>query len=916
MLSYHLMQKGRHPLWLFLCVLVGAVAACRGACQPEPTAKPTESPPKGQLPEGVTPMAYLLSLTVDPSSERFSGRVSIDVRLDRPRSVIWLHGKDVDVRAASFTLRGAQVLAAKYEQVGNNGIARLTLPKSVGPGNGVLVFDFSAPFSKGLNGLYSVEAGGHHYAFTQFESISARMCFPGFDEPRFKTPFTVELTVAANDKAISSAPHVGEQLLPGGRKRVRFATTKPIPTYLLALAVGPFDVIKAPAIAANRVRKRPLPLRGVAVKGKAPLLSYALGHTPAFMDLLERYVGEPYPFAKLDIIAVPDLKAGAMENVGAITFRDSRVLIDPETASVTQKRRCDYTNIHEIAHMWFGNQVTMRWWDDLWLNEAFASWLEYVTVRDWRPTYRPYVKLLEKTMKAMEDDALVSARQIRQPIESEHDIANAFDSITYSKGAAVLSMFERYWSRETMQKVIRDHVSSHRFGTASSEDFLASVTRAAGPDNAAALRTFVMQPGVPLLDVQLQCEAGRPALTVKQSRYLPLGSRGDPDQSWQLPICFRYGLGAKGDDIRDACALIKGKTATLPIDANACPAWLMPNADGAGYYRWVMTEEQMTRLTAHADKLTDLERVSLIDNVAAALLSNRLPAATALETVVPFADNPDRLVLQRTIGLVERIHAELVGEPQKPRLAQWARRLYRPALARVGLKLQSDKGEAGEVKLARGALVTLLAGTGDDSELRETLGAAGKAAIGFGGDGRIHRDGIDSNLLPTALMVAVQDGGSPVFEAVLTHLNNSDDGWLRRQLLTSLAAANDAALSKRARQLTLEPGVLRSNEIYSVLETQLERREHRDVAWVWLQEHLDELIGHLPTGQGANLPSLLDSFCSHKEAKKMEAFFTAPMAEQRGGPRNLASALEKVRLCATYKEAQRASAEAFFQSER
>ncbi|HLK45193.1 MAG TPA: M1 family metallopeptidase, partial [Acidimicrobiales bacterium] len=343
-----------------------------------------------------------------------------------------------------------------------------------------------------------------------------------FDEPGFKIPFAVTLVVPSGDQAIANTPEVERSpAAAAGATRVRFAPTPPLPSYLVAFAVGPLDVVRAADVPPNPVRPKPLPLRGVAVKGRGGELAYALGHAGELLSMLETYFGVPYPFEKLDLLAVPQL-SGAMENPGAVTFDEPLLLFDPKTAPLRQ--RLDYAMVvaHELSHQWFGDLVTMAWWDDTWLNESFAEWMGYKVAQQWEPALRADLDFAEGTQSAIGTDSLVSARQVRQPIASADDIENAFDDTTYKKGGAVISMFERWLGPEVFQKGVRAHMARHRFATASADDFLAALSDAAGRDVAAPYRTFLDQPGVPFVEAALVCDGGAPPrLHLRQSRFLP-----------------------------------------------------------------------------------------------------------------------------------------------------------------------------------------------------------------------------------------------------------------------------------------------------------------------------------------------------------------------------------------------------------
>ena len=317
------------------------------------------------------PLAEAIELTVRPEQDRFSGKVDIDVQLDHARRGIWLHSRGLHVSAATVTASGAAPIPATWGDEDEHGLGRLSLSAEAPSGRAKIHLEFDAPFVAGNKGLFKVTAGGHPYAFTQFEAIDARRAFPCFDEPAFKIPFTVTLEVPEGEAAITNTTEVERTPGGAGLSRVRFGVTKALPSYLVAFAVGPLDVVKAPDVPPNAVRSRPLPLRGVASKSRGPELAYALAHAGEILSALETYFGIEYPYEKMDVLAVPDL-SGAMENAGAVTFDEPLLLLDPKTAALRQ--RLDFAEVvaHEFSHQWFGDLVTMTWWDDTWLNDSFA----------------------------------------------------------------------------------------------------------------------------------------------------------------------------------------------------------------------------------------------------------------------------------------------------------------------------------------------------------------------------------------------------------------------------------------------------------------------------------------------------------------------------------------------------------------
>ena len=400
-----------------------------------------ESPPTGKLPDDVKPLSYALDLKIDPRAERFSGEVRIRVRLTKRADHLWLHASEIAIDKITLKDASGALRNATLTQRDRSGVAEVEFGTALAPQDVELIIDYGAAFNAKLQGLYKVMVGEDAYAATQMEPTAARYAFPSFDEPRFKTPYDITLQVPKELVGIANTRQIAERVSTDGKwKTLTFATTKPLPTYLVAYAVGPWDVVDGPVIPANAIRKHPVHLRAIGPRGTGPEYRWILEQTPATVEYFEEYTNQPYPFDKLDLLGAPDFNAGAMENAGLIVYRDALLRIDAKSAARTYRNAFD-VNAHEIAHQWFGDLVTVPWWDDIWLNESFATWAQGKATVDLKPEFRGNLARLEDTLDAMQSDSLLSARQIRQPIVSSDDIETAFDGITYQKGAAVLRMF-------------------------------------------------------------------------------------------------------------------------------------------------------------------------------------------------------------------------------------------------------------------------------------------------------------------------------------------------------------------------------------------------------------------------------------------------------------------------------------------
>ena len=862
--------------------------------------------PLGQLPRDVRPTHYALELTVVPSAERFSGLVRIDIVLDSRGDKFWLHGNELDVSEIAVETEAGEI-GARWEQVDRNGVVAVTPAQPIGPGTITLRVRWSAPLDRQLRALFRVDVGEDSYAFTQFEPVLARRAFPCFDEPVFKTPFDLTLIVPRAAAALANAPQTSRDHLSEQLDRVHFATTEPLPTYLVAFAVGPLDVVDAPPLAPSALRQTPLPLRGVAIRGSGARLAYALSHTPPLFQALEAYFGIPYPFAKLDLIAVPDMAWGGMENAGAITFRESVLLIDPDNAPERQRRTFADVVTHEISHQWFGDLATMPWWNDLWLNEAFATWMAAHIVDAVHPENEERLELLEWVHDAMGADSLASARRIRQPIDSPHDIENAFDGITYSKGAGVLGMFERWLGADTFQRGLRAYLQAHRYGNASAADLLGALSSAARRDVAVPFNSFLDQPGVPLVAARVVCDGSGARLELAQSRWLPVGSHAATGELWQVPVCARYG---RGDSVQEGCTLLTSASGSLPLAGAECPAWVMPNADGAGYYRFTLPAPDHSRLSKDGwPRLTARERLAVADSLTAAFAAATLPAADVLGALLPLARDASRAVAVAPMPVLRFTRDHLLDAALLPRFETFVRSLYTPVADRLGWEVQ--QGENGESKLLRARVIEFLAAQGRDAAMRRRLAERGRTLIGPSSAGASPGT---PELVDVGLVIAVEDGDVTFFERVTAQLRSTSDDFSRLRLIGALGAARAPELSARARALALSPDV-RIGETMRLLWRQVDDEATREATWRWMQPNFDALVAHLPERDAGELPWLASGFCDDAHAAAVEAFFAPRIDKLSGGPRNLAGAIEAIRLCAARVSAQKASAMEFFQRE-
>ncbi|HET6724607.1 MAG TPA: M1 family metallopeptidase [Gammaproteobacteria bacterium] len=907
----------RVPRILVLLAAAAALTACGNqnksssdtAAQASAQSATQEQVPTGRLPQDVQPVSYSLDFTMDPDKPGYTAHEVLTVKLTKPRNVIWFHGQGIDVTSATLKLADGKTLNIKYKQVNDDGVAKLSLPQTVSPQQAKVVLDFNNKYSQGLLGAYKVNENGDNYIFTQFEAIAARRAFPSFDEPAFKTPYTYSFTVPKADKVVANTPVEKKTDAGNGMVKWQFMTTHPLPTYLLAWAIGPLDIVKGTPIPPNDVRDRPVPLYGVTIKGKGDMIHYALQHAGEIIRTEEEYYNIAYPWHKLSLIAVPDFGAGAMENAGAITFRGILLLMDPKTAPLRQKQSYWSVAAHELGHMWTGDLVTVPWWNDIWLNEAFATWMEQKVMMKMHPEWHAAMDVLASRQGAMHVDSLMSARAIRQPIRGTGDIKNAFDGITYQKGAAVISMFEHYVGAENFRKGMHDYLDENRYGSASLDDFLNAISKAAGKNIGPAFKTFLNQPGLPMVEATVKTENGKTMVHLVQSRYLPVGSSGNPEaKHWDIPVCMRYGVDGKAVE---QCAMLTEHSADIALNAKGAPEWFMPNANGIGYYQWKLGDKGYQELTQSLAQLSPVGQMSLAGSIEAAWGSAKIDTAQAMKALGPLAKSKHEAVAEEPMGLVSFARERLVNKKTQDAVEAYARKLYSSYDVAADFK-PGGAPEDGTRREFEASVAGFLAETGKDEKVHKAADEAAALLLGKNGKPNLHA--IAPEFVPVALATAVRDKGKPVFDQVKTLFMHSQNPLVRRVALGSLVHATDPDLAKEVRSMVFQPGVLHKNEILSVVFGQIFQPETRDAAWQWLQQNYSKLVGILPqhfSGIEA-LPMVAAAFCSDQKAEQVKEFFKSRIAEHPGSQRRLAQGMERAHLCAARRNAQSASAEQFF----
>jgi alanyl aminopeptidase len=838
-------------------LVVGGASSNAGAVPPPPPARDD-----GRLPAVAKPIRYALDLDVDPRKDTFSGseRILLDVLEDTAHVV--LNARDIHIKRAWISTQHESIEMTANMRTAHGALEAdelvLSADRIVPKGRATLSIQYDAPFGKQLSGLYVASDAGEKYAFTQFEATDARRAFPCFDEPGFKTPYDVTLTVPSGMIALSNGRQTSEQAH-GDKTTFVFGVTPPLPTYLVAFAAGHFDVVEGP--------KTPVPIRFITTKGRSVHAAPALKAGAEILPILARYFGIAYPYEKLDLVAVPDFGAGGMENAGFITFRDDAVLLE-ERASARQRRGLIGLMTHELAHQWFGDLVTMKWWDDLWLNEGFATWTTFKIVDQYKPELGYKADAAANATYIMDQDGLATARAIRQPVTSIGQAMEAFDGITYQKGAAVLRMIEHHVGEDSFRRGVHAYLTKNAWGNATADDLLAEI----GAKDIA--REYLDQPGVPVVVVD-SFECGKTAKG-HQDRYAPLGVTFESKEStaWNVPLC----LEPKGG--KDACAMTKSSW-TLPVPG-ACPVF--GNPDAIGYYRVAWPEKDIGAIMRGWDTASASTRVAALADAWAQARMGKLDGGVLLKDVLPAVDREtDRHVIERLSSILYDL-ADIVDEATWPAFAAYVRARVAPHLARLDRigegKLDEDQ------RLLRRSLTYAAVDLGDDAALAKKLEAVAKAFRA--GDKSVDADYGQGALELTArtadpaeLRKAVEAATTPQAHAIA---------------LRAASGVTDPAAVRAQLDWMLSPAV-KLQDVGRIMWPLANRHRSRATTLAYVRDHWDAFRAKLPGHLSRSLVSLAGYACTQPELDAARAFYTQKATTLEGADRPLSQALESATSC-------------------
>jgi puromycin-sensitive aminopeptidase len=836
-------------------------------------------PSRFRLDPAVRPEEYDLHLEPDLRNGTFRGEVRIELTLTAPRSAITLHAADLEIVRATVASNGeAQALRVRRQPADET--VTLVSPRKLDR-RADIELTFRGRLGTHLRGLYAAATSdGGLYAFTQLEAADARRMLPCFDEPSFKARFRISVTTVEDNAVISNGTVEGEEKHGDGRRTVRFVKTPKLSTYLLALAVGPLEPSPVRRLGSTDIRVWHVP-------GKGRLSEFGSEAAAQALARLEDYFDIPYPYGKLDLVAVPDFEAGAMENAGAVFFRETLLLLDPATASLPERKRAAEVIAHELAHMWYGDLVTMAWWDDLWLNEAFATWMAYKVVDDWKPEWRMWQGYEHDRAGALALDALANTHPIYAPVRSVAEATENFDAITYEKGAAVVRMLEHYLGADTFRAGVRTYMRRHREQNAVAADLWRALEEASGREVSRVAQAWIEKPGFPL--VSLHREAGT-KLRVRQERFFSNPRVAAPRRrtSWPLPLVVKR-PGASGEEVDRF--LVDGPSRAVTLGTRRAPPWLYGNASAGGFYRVLHPPSDHNALVGDLSSvLSPVERLALVGDQWALVRAARAKIESFLDVVDGLGGENDYDVLDGLAGPLGVLDDQIVEGQLQQWLRSWITSLFAGPLHALGWTAPPDEDD--HRRLRRAALLRLV---GSIAEAPDVVAEASARLVAYLAD----RSSLEPNLADAVVSISARQGTEALYERYRELTASAPTPQERRRFLLNLASFRAPSLVERTLQATLASDVPTQDVAFLYMRLFANPRG-RDAAWRFFSHKWKRLRERIPPLMVSRLVESTPALRDARYPREVARFFHVnPIPEAR---RSLKQALEVFRLNAELRK--------------
>ena len=845
------------------------------------------------LPAGVRPIGYRLVLKPDLEEFTFDGSETVDIDVIEPTTSITLNAIELDIRSCVLTSNGGKSISPLSTTLDEKAeTATFRFGEQIPKGRASMAIEFTGELNDRLRGFYrsrytDADGGERYLATTQFEATDARRAFPCWDEPAAKATFDVTLVVPAGLEAVSNMPVESETETGPGLKTVRFQQTPVMSTYLVAFIVGDLTCVERQADGGTLVRVW-------ATRGKEEQCRFALDVSVDLLSYFNDYFGIPYPLPKLDHLAIPDFAAGAMENWGAVTYREIALLVDPDNSSLAARQRVAAIVSHEMAHMWFGDLVTMAWWDDLWLNESFASWMGDKAVDRLFPEWEIWTQFVSNdTNRGLSLDGLSSSHPIEQPVNNPAEIGELFDAISYSKGAAVLRMLEDFLEEEPFRRGLQSYLSAHEYSNARTEDLWAALAEASGQPVGAIMDTWTKQTGYPALDAQVQRGPHSLEIRLTQNRFKYediLGGAGEDDSIWRVPLA----IGASSTP-RAASTLMEGRSTTVTIEVPP-GGWVKINESQTGFYRVNYPPGELERLREPIRSL-DLpppDRLGIQNDAYALARAGHISAAHFLDIAEAYVNETDATVCADLAVNLGAIDVLVRDEPSYAGFQALGRRIFKPIGDRMGW--EAGEGEREMDALLRSTALSQLAGYGDEETLRE-----GRRRFSSYVEDRAS---VAADIRGVAFGAAARTGDRGVYDTVWGLYVDSGLPEEKVRLLMSLGRFEQPELLAETLDRSLSDDV-RAHDTIGLVHSVATNRFGRDQTWDFLKENWAEFDRRYGEGGFAlmQLVSFTSAFTTEERREDVERFFRdhpAPAAE-----RTIQQSLERIRINIAWLERNR-----------
>ncbi len=803
-----------------------------------------------RLPDSVIPEHYALTLTPDLEKATFTGSEKIDVLLKRPQDSITVNAAEIHFFSVTAKVNRRPVNATVSEDAQKQQ-ATFSFGQTLPAGPLTLSIEYSGLLNNELRGFYLSKTAKRNYAVTQFEATDARRAFPSFDEPAFKATFDITLIVDEGDTVISNTNIVSDMPGPAADKHtVRFATTPKMSTYLVAFLVGDFQCVSG--------QSDGTPIRVCATPDKVQYGHFAVSAAEYVLHYYNTWFGIRYPLPKLDLIAIPDFEAGAMENFGAITYRETDLLVDEKSASLDAKERVAEVVAHEMAHQWFGDMVTMQWWNNIWLNEGFANWMENKPVAAWHPEWHISQNVAADLNGTLNVDSQRVTRTIRSTADTPDEIDQMFDAISYGKASAVLLMTENYEGERTFRQGVHNYLQAHLFANATAEDFWNAQAAVSHRPVDKILSSFVSEPGVPLLTFS---EPEHGSIQVTQQRFtLDPEAKAVNEQTWSIPVCFASA------QKQNRCDVLTSPQQTLGTPSSPV---LFPDAAGKGYYRYALPGKLYTRVVANIENaLTPEERISLLGDEWARVRANQQPVGDYLNLVAAIRDDANPTVINAALGdsaagPVYIINERIANTPAEHNsIAAWVNGTFEPAYRRLGPPSATDSLDTKRLRAA------LFAALGNLGRAPEVIAEARQLSDQY----LSNPASVDPTLAQNALEIAAANGDAAFFGRLQHTYETSTDPQMQEDALRLLARFRNPDLERRALEYAVSNKV-RSQDAVFLISAPLRQADTRELAWDFIRQNWDKVQAQITVGMGGRLIATTGFFCSAKAQDEVADFF-------------------------------------------